>query len=103
MTDNHDYETPRKGATDWHVPLNDNFARLDADVEIRDVEANRTEYDPKPGSKYFATDSGAVFVGDGERWTHVGSIRKLPGDIHVQAQAPSDPSEGDLWIDTSPE
>lgn len=72
MTRNHGYETPQEGTTDWHIPLNRNFERLDTDIEIRDVEANRGDYEPKPGAKFFATDTGAIYVGDGDSWTEVG-------------------------------
>jgi hypothetical protein len=68
MTENHDYRTPRKGTPNWHVPLNDNFERLDTDVEIRDLRENRGEYTPKEGAKFLATDTDEVFIGDGERW-----------------------------------
>lgn len=100
MTTNHDYNTPEAGATDWHIPLNDNFDRIDTDVEIRDTEPNRSTYEPKSGAKYLAIDTGAVFVGDGQQWTRLGSIRQLPGDVFVQDVEPDNPSEGDLWIDT---
>lgn len=98
---NHDYNTPKEGTTDWHIPLNENFSELDTDVEIRDSEANLSQYDPKSGAKYFATDTRNVFVGDGQQWRQVGSVRNLPGDVYLQESEPSNPSEGDLWIDTS--
>ncbi|MFC4440023.1 MULTISPECIES: right-handed parallel beta-helix repeat-containing protein [Natrialbaceae] len=68
MTDNHDYYTPDKGTIDWHTLLNDNFRTIDTDVEIRDTEANLEEYEPKPGSKFFATDTENVFFGNETRW-----------------------------------
>ena len=66
ITDNHSYNTPKEGATDWHLPLNDNFNRLDSDIEIRDVESNRTEYIPKQGAKFLSVDTGAIFLSDGD-------------------------------------
>jgi hypothetical protein len=36
--------------------------------EIRDTLAARSEYDPAAGAKYLATDTGDVFLGDGEAW-----------------------------------
>ncbi|MFH5800278.1 right-handed parallel beta-helix repeat-containing protein [Haladaptatus sp. CMAA 1911] len=68
MTDNHRYDTPQSGTTDWHRPLNRNFERLDTDVEIRDDEEMRDTYAPKLGAKYLATDTENEFVGDGEEW-----------------------------------
>lgn len=85
MTDNHAYNTPAKGETDWDVPLNDNFERLDTDVEIRDTEANRGSYTPKAGAKFFATDSGAIFIGDGANWSRLASSGETPEFDTVQA------------------
>lgn len=97
MTQNHNYETPEQGTLDWHVPLNDNFAALDTDIEIRDADANRGDYEPKQNAKYLATDTGDVYLGDGSAWQPLGSLT----DVTVGETKPSDPSEGDLWIDTS--
>lgn len=68
MTDNHNYNTPQKGTTDWHIPLNENFRSIDTDVEVRDIESNRSQYTPKDGAAFRATDTGNVFVGDGSSW-----------------------------------
>jgi len=67
-TPNHGYNTPGKGMEDWHIPLNYNFDQLDTDVEIRGPEKNKGEYEPKDGAKYEATDSGAVYYGNGTSW-----------------------------------
>lgn len=74
MTDNHGYSTPGYGSTDWHVPLNDNFNKIDTDIEVRDIESNLDEYRPNTGGKFLATDTGNVYLGDGQRWQHLGSI-----------------------------
>lgn len=66
---NHEYNTPSAGASDWHVPLNDNFEKLDKDVEIRDTDANKGQYEPKDGALFRATDTGDVYIGDGSSWT----------------------------------
>jgi len=80
MTDR--YTTPNEGTLDWHVPLNENFEQLDRDVERRDEEANIDQYDPVAGAKFFATDSGAIYSGDGSAWTLVGyATRAAGGDI----------------------
>jgi hypothetical protein len=78
MTDNHSYNTPARGATDWHVPLNDNFERLDADVEVRDRESSRGDYVPKAGAKFFASDTGATFIGDGSNWNRLAASGERP-------------------------
>ncbi len=67
-TPNHDYNTPEAGTMDWHDDLNENFEALDAGVEIRDNSNNMDEYEPKEGAKFFATDTGEVYLGDGEDW-----------------------------------
>ncbi|KZN25035.1 hypothetical protein A4G99_00360 [Haladaptatus sp. R4] len=78
MTDNHRYNTPEPGITDWHVPLNQNFERLDSDVEIRDNEEMRGSYAPKLGAKFLATDTENEFVGDGEKWRPLQSSGRSP-------------------------
>jgi len=81
MTENHPYHTPEKGTLDWNVPLNDNFRQLDRDVEVRDVETNLDDYTPKTGALFRATDTGAVFVGDGSNWQSLNPpSRNVSGD-----------------------
>lgn len=60
---NHSYNTPEKGAQNWHEPLNANFEQLDDDVELRDTSDNLDGYDPAPGAKFLATDTGVVYLG----------------------------------------
>jgi len=67
-TPNHGYNVPSEGTEDWHVPLNDNFEQFDTDVEIRDTDGNKGNYDPAAGAKFLATDTGVVYVGDGSAW-----------------------------------
>ena len=68
MVNNHQYNTPQKGTRDWHTPLNENFKKLDVDVEVRDTESNLEDYQPKAGAKFFATDSEVIYIGDGTTW-----------------------------------
>lgn len=68
------YSTPEQGTLDWHVPLNENFTKLDRDVEIRDSDSNRDGYDPADGAKFLATDTGDVYIGDGSQWTQIGTV-----------------------------
>ncbi|AUV82859.1 hypothetical protein C2R22_15435 [Salinigranum rubrum] len=71
MTPNHGYNTPTEGTLDWHLPLNDNFDRLERDVPVVDVESNLDTYVPHTGTLFFATDTGRRFVGDGENWSEL--------------------------------
>jgi len=73
-TPNHEYNRPPRGTQDWGRLLNENFSRIDGDVEIRDTEANRDQYTPKPGAKYLATDTGQIYLGDGNNWKRRASI-----------------------------
>lgn len=67
-TPNHDYSTPSKGQTNWHLDLNSNFEKIDEDVAIRDTEARKGDHKPKQGIKYEAIDSGAIYYGNGSSW-----------------------------------
>jgi len=67
-TPNHSYNIPKEGEQNWHLDLNKNFTDIDADIEIRDTEANKSDYESKIGAKYEATDSGAIYYGNGSSW-----------------------------------
>lgn len=95
-TPNHDYNTPEKGTQDWHQPLNNNFSMLDTDMEIRDLGQNLPDYEPKAGAKFFGTDTGSVFVGDGSQWNFVGQLPQQ--EIYVQSEEPTNAREGAIWI-----
>lgn len=73
-TSNHGYQRPSKGTNDWHIPLNENFAQIDTGVEIRDSESGLSTYEPKEGAKFFATDTGRVYLGDGGQWHEIGQL-----------------------------
>lgn len=77
-TDNHDYMVPDPGSEDWHLPLNDNFRTFDTDIEIRDTASNRSNYDPKVGAKFLATDTEEIFVGDGSNWNKLDTSGRSP-------------------------
>lgn len=74
MTENNNYNEPDGGSSSWHIPLNENFQRLDTDVEVRDLDANLSSYTPKDGAKFLAEDTGAVYIGDGSSWSKIGVI-----------------------------
>ena len=100
MTKNHDYQTPSKGTENWHTPLNSNFDNLDRDVEIRDADENKSQYEPKDGAKFVATDTKNVYLGDGSQWQKLTTLGAgIDGRIHVQSSKPENASEGDLWIE----
>lgn len=86
MDINHKYNLPEKGATGWHVPLNENFELLDADVEIRDAEDNLDDYTPKKDAKFLATDTGNVYLGDGKNWNALPSSGMRPTFASAQAR-----------------
>jgi type VI secretion system secreted protein Hcp len=67
-TPNHNYNVPEPGDQNWHQPLNENFEQHDTDIEIRDQVSALNEYEPKDNAKFLATDTGNVFIGDGEQW-----------------------------------
>lgn len=100
MTQNHNYSTPKRGATNWDEPLNGNFESLDGDVEIRDRDNNKGNYEPKQGAKFLATDSKKVYLGDGDSWQYFATMGGIEGRIYVQSSEPNG-SEGDVWIDTN--
>ena len=58
------------GAVTSEDPLSlDNDIEIpDATVVYRDLEANRTNHTPHDGAVFIATDSGAVYDGDGVSW-----------------------------------
>lgn len=74
MTTNHNYNVPTEGTLDWHIPLNENFSSLERDVEVRDVELNIGKYEPKTNAKFFATDTGSVYIGKENEWSFVGRL-----------------------------
>jgi hypothetical protein len=85
QTPNHGYNVPNEGEKDWHKPLNANFRQYDTDIEIRDTASNRGNYTPKQGAKFFATDTGTVYLGNGSSWQPVATTGTDPTFGDVQA------------------
>jgi hypothetical protein len=77
MTDNHNYNEPSKGTTDWHVPINSNWQDIDTDVEVRDTDANKSSYTPKAGAKFLATDTLKLYFGDGSSWNEQADLSQI--------------------------
>lgn len=92
MTDYHDLNTPAEGRTDWHIPLNENFERIDRKIEIRDTEDALSEYEPQERAKFLATDTGTIYIGSGSEWTELSltetqsGITYTSGDVTVQKE-----------------
>lgn len=85
MTENHDLNTPPEGSSDWHIPLNENFQKLDDKIEIRDDESTRNNYTPKVGAKFLSTDTESAFVGDGSQWLRLSSSGIRPAFDRARA------------------
>ena len=99
MTDNHDYNTPSQGAENWHEPLNDNFERLDADVEIRDVAANRDSYEPRDGALFLELDTGIGYEGDGTAWNPALAMAYYDDDGNLETgELPGEGSGGTVRV-----
>jgi len=73
-TPNHGYHIPEAGQSEWHVPLNENFAAIDRDVPVVDTEGSKTDYEAANGTLYIALDTGTVYVGDGSEWNSLGTL-----------------------------
>lgn len=100
-TPNHGYKVPEKGDSDWHIPLNENFEQYDTDIEIRDQEANKGEYEPKQGAKFIATDTGVVYLGDGSSWTAklaLGTHEQSDGESNVVFGTDAVQIDGDIEV-----
>jgi len=91
-TPNHGYNVPDPGASDWHEPLNENFEQYDTDVEIRGPDGERGDYDPKAGAKYLATDTGAVYLGDGSTWNALPTAGPSPSLAELTVEGESNGS-----------
>lgn len=84
-TDNHQFPVPEPGTLEgeWGSVINDELtSQLETGVEIRDTDANQSNYTPKTGAKYFSTDTGDIYVcTDGSTWTHLGQLGSGSGDV----------------------
>lgn len=94
-TPNHDFQVYSQNETPWEH--GSDFEKLDTAVEIRDAEANRTGYTPKIGAKFFSSDTGVVYVGNGTAWvkTNLG-VAAFTADS-VTTGTLTDSTDGQAW------
>lgn len=65
-TQNHDFQLFGDDEKPWEH--RSDFENLDTKLEIRDSDANKTNYTPKSGAKFVATDTGNRYRGTGTTW-----------------------------------
>ena len=70
-TDRHGWTVPTEGDDEYEITFDQFFTDLDSDVEIRDEEQFLDGYDAELGAKFFATDTGVVYIGDGNQWNEL--------------------------------
>ncbi|WP_135366305.1 polysaccharide deacetylase family protein [Halosimplex halophilum] len=88
-TPNHDLHRYEPGETDWtHSP---DMATIEERLVVRDEEANLGNYTPHEAATFVATDTGAVYDGDGDAWTpatreadqiNANQVRSTEGYVH---------------------
>lgn len=83
MTDFHDLNEPGRGQSDWDQPINQNTRDIDRLLEVRDIEENRDDYEPKDGAKFVATDTNNVYTGDGDAWVPLATLGGALGDSYA--------------------
>lgn len=66
-SDNHDYQLFEDNEEEWEHRTD--FENLDIDVEIRDTEESLNDYTPKNGALFRATDTGTIYLGNGDDWS----------------------------------
>lgn len=65
-TENHTFQLFAENEKLWEHRTD--FSSLDTKVEIRDLDSARSDYIPKDGAKFFATDTESIYLGDGSSW-----------------------------------
>lgn len=66
-TDNHEFQIWEYGERPWnHIA---DFEKLEERLAVRDAESNRSDYTAYDGARFIATDTGAVYDGNGSSWT----------------------------------
>jgi hypothetical protein len=98
MTKNHSYNRPEEGELNWHLPINENFEKLDTDVEIRDQYTKIKEYTPSEGAKFLSIDTEEAYIGDGNQWNKLDSTGKDPRVSSLLADSLYTPSRSSSAI-----
>jgi hypothetical protein len=78
QTSLHGWTVPTEGDADYENTFDDFFVDLDTNGEIRDVESNLSNYSPKSGAKFVATDTENEYIGDGNNWNQLQTSGKNP-------------------------
>jgi len=67
-TAKHDWTVPTAGDDDYEITFDELFTDFDTDIEVRDEEQFLSSYDPDLNAKFVATDTGNIYLGDGNSW-----------------------------------
>lgn len=84
-TSNHALNIYQIGDENWtHAP---DMETLEEQLWVRDVASNRHDYVAYKDGAYLATDTGEVYLGDGQEWNRLGTVSGSAGQ------------NGHRWID----
>lgn len=67
-SNNHGFDLNYADSASWDY--NQEFQALEERLAVRDTEANLSNYTAYAGATFIATDTGAVYDGDGTSWNH---------------------------------
>jgi hypothetical protein len=99
-TEKHGLNLPAKGTTDWNVPLNENFEKLDAAslLQVYDVTTLKADFTPSDETFAFIESTREFWSGTGTEWVRVGHVKQSGNEVYVQSSEPTNAVEGDIWI-----
>jgi len=107
-TQNHGLDNDYSTGDSWN--LNDDMDTVEKRLVVRDVESNRGNYTPHDGAQFIATDTGAVYDGDGANWTRAtrrhnivaaGTVELISGSIVIATGVTSTPTHLSVHLDPS--
>lgn len=78
LTTNHGLQLWAAGELDWEH--RDDMQHIERTLTIRDFDANLSNYTPYDGARFEATDTGAIYLGDGSNWD---AITPKPTQDHI--------------------
>jgi hypothetical protein len=97
------YNQPQEGTTDWHVPLNENFADLGVEV-MNEVDTSADLPDPTGAvsskgvsRKYLVRETETIYRDAGDRWEPIKGPVGTPGKFSIRLDGsanPNDPRSG---------